>query len=96
MAISKSDARRLALNGLEMGAHVLRGVVTTGPNGIQIDGKDVSDWLAEHEDMELILIAAPIGQVAIDDPVKSCYTCGRDYQGDHCPYCARARARLRG
>jgi len=96
MAISKSEARKLAKDGLEMGAHVLRGLVTVGPDGVKIDDQDITEWLARHENSELILIAAPVGKIAIESKTKTCYTCGRDYTGDSCPHCAEARARLRG
>jgi len=96
MAISKSEARKLAKDGLEMGAHVLRGVVTVGPDGVKVDDRDITEWLAQHEDSELILIAAPVGKIAIESEIKTCYTCGRDYPGHTCPHCAEARARLRG
>ena len=96
MAISKSDARRLAMNSIEMGAHVLRGVLTVGPDGVKVDGANIAEWLAEYADSELILIAAPVGPIAIESQVKTCYTCGREYTGETCPRCAEARARLRG
>jgi hypothetical protein len=96
MAISKSEARRLAINSVEVGAHVLRGVLTIGADGLKVGERDVSEWLAQHANTELILIAAPIGQIAIESEIKTCYTCGRDYTGNTCPYCAEARARLRG
>lgn len=84
------------MTSIEMGAHVLRGVLTVGPDGIKIDDRDISEWLDQHANTELILIAAPVGEVAIESQIKSCYTCGRDYTGDNCPHCAEARARLRG
>lgn len=95
MSISKSNARRLAKNGLELGARVLRGVLVEGPDGLEIDKKKVAEWLAQHADSELILIAAPIDRGNFDGQVRSCYTCGRDYKGDECSYCAEVRARLR-
>lgn len=96
MAISKSEARQLAINAAEMGAHILRGVVTIGPNGATITETDVSEWLAQYANVEIMLIAAPVNTVAIENDLKSCYTCGRDYRGEACPHCAEARARLRG
>ena len=96
MAISKSEARKLAKNGLEIGAQVLRGIVNVGPDGVTIDGRDISDWLAQYADAELVLIAAPIEQIFVEDELKTCFTCGRDYTGHKCPFCAEARARLRG
>ena len=96
MAISKSDARRLTKEATEIGAHVLRGVLTIGPAGARVDETDVLDWLAQYAGKELMLIATPVGKLFIESEVKICYTCGRDYTGDTCPYCAEARARLRG
>jgi hypothetical protein len=96
MAISKSDARHLAKEATEIGAHVLRGVLTIGPEGAKVGETNVLDWLAQYADKELVLIATSVGQVFIESEVKICYTCGRDYTGDTCPYCAEARARLRG
>lgn len=97
MGISKSEARRLGLSAVELGAHVLRGVVTIGPDGAKIDGTDISEWLADYADAELVLIAAPVDALAGGkDAKKICYTCGRDYEGDSCPHCAEVRARLRG
>lgn len=96
MAISKSEARKLAKNGMELGAQVVRGVLTAGPEGLTVDGKDITAWLAQHAGSEVILIAAPVEKIAIESQIKTCYTCGRDYKGDSCPHCATARARLRG
>ena len=96
MSISKSNARRLAISSIEAGAHVLRGLLTVGPNGVTIDRTDIDEWLAQYANQELILIAAPVGPVDVGDQVKTCYTCGRDYKEDTCPHCAEARARLRG
>jgi hypothetical protein len=96
MAISKSDARKLAINVSEMGAQVLRGVLTVGPEGAKINGVNVLDWLVQHTGSEVMLIATPVGGNASADEEKTCSRCGRDYKGDACPYCAEARARLRG
>lgn len=96
MAISKSEARKLAKDGLEVGAKVLRGVFTLGPTGPQIDQTQLSEWLAQHEGLELILVAASVDNLPADKEIKSCYTCGRDYQGAACRHCTSARARLRG
>ena len=96
MDISKTVARKLAKNGLESGARVFRGVVKVGPAGIEIDGKDLSAWLAQYDNSELLIIAAPIMNRDDEAAVKTCYTCGRDYVGETCPACAGARARLRG
>jgi hypothetical protein len=96
MAISKSDARKLAINVSEMGAQVLRGVLTVGPEGAKINGVDVLDWLSQHTGSEVVLIATPVGSDVSAGEEKTCSRCGRDYRGETCPYCAEARARLRG
>jgi hypothetical protein len=96
LTVSKNEARRLAKDGLEMGAHVLRGVLKLGPDGVTVNEINITEWLARHADSELILIAVPIGKMTTDHEIKSCRRCGRDYEGEFCPYCAEARARLRG
>jgi hypothetical protein len=96
MAISKSEARRLTKNAAEIGAEVLRGTLTIGPAGAAINGVNLADWLARHDGIEMMLIATPVGEAVDIDEVKTCPRCGRDYKGDFCPYCAEARARLRG
>ncbi len=98
MAISKSEARRLVKNGMEMGAQVWRGIIrineSTGE--ITIGDKNLLDELARYAGAEVVLVAAPIEKIAIESELKTCLTCGRDYTGDSCPHCAQVRARLRG
>ncbi len=96
MSISKSDARKLAMNGIELGAHVLRGVLSIKEGTVKIDEKDIGEWLKEYENLEIIFIAAPVGAKPLEKQLKTCYTCGRDYTGNTCTHCAEARARLRG
>ena len=96
MAISKSDARRLTINVTELGAQVLRGVLIIGPNGATINGVNVLEWLAQHADTELMLIATPVTHAVAESQWQTCSQCGRDYKGENCPHCAEARARLRG
>jgi len=97
VAISKSEARRLTRLGLEAGAKVLRGKLNIGPDGvIALNDQALTDWLQRHNNEEIIIIAAPVGNIAIEDEIKTCYTCGRDYKGASCPHCDQVRARLRG
>ncbi len=96
MTISKTDARHLARLALEMGARVLRGTLTADGSETRIDETKVLDWLAQLTNGELMLIAVPMAEITAEEVVKSCNTCGRDYKGNTCPYCAEARARLRG
>ena len=95
MTVSKSEARRLAKDGLEMGAHVLRGILKVGPDGVTVNETNIAEWLSRHAGSELILIAVPVGKIT-EGEIKSCRQCGRDYEGEACPHCAEARARLRG
>ncbi len=96
MAISKTEARKLTINVTEMGAQVLRGVLTIGPEGAIINEVNVLEWLAQHAGSEVMLIATPVGSTVSESEVKTCPRCGRDYKGEACPHCAEARARLRG
>ncbi len=96
MAVSKSKARQLAITAVEIGAHVLQGKITVGPEGAKINDINLSEWLADYADMDLMLIATPIEETTYAAMVKSCYTCGRDYKEATCPHCAEVRARLRG
>ena len=97
MSISKSEARRLTRQAIEMDAQVLRGVLKLGPEEITINETDLSDWLARYANSEVILLAAAIDKAKTwDNLVKTCQQCGRDYEGESCTYCADVRARLRG
>ena len=97
MSISRSDARQLAKNGMEMGARVLRGTLSVGADGtVTIGETDLTQWLAQHNEREIVFVAASIGRSNVDKEQKTCNRCGRDYVGDRCPFCAEARARLRG
>lgn len=96
MTLSKNEARRLAKNAVELDARILRGVLKIDPEGAKLNDINIVEWLARHAGTELMLIAAPVENGLFEDEIKSCRTCGRDYQGDRCAYCAEARARLRG
>jgi len=96
MAVSKSDARRLTKDATEIGGHVLRGVLKVGPDGAKVGDTNLLEWLQQFNESELMLIGLRVESSHIESDLKICYTCGRDYRGDTCPYCAEARARLRG
>jgi hypothetical protein len=81
---------------MEMGAKALRGTLSVEPEGIVIDETNLTEWLAQHNGAELLLIVAPVGRSRVESLIKTCNRCGRDYTEDRCPYCAEARARLRG
>ncbi len=96
MPVSKSDARRLTKEATEIGGHVLRGILKVDAEGAVVGDTNLLEWLQQYGDTELMLIAMPVQAAPIESDLKICYTCGRDYRGDTCPYCAEARARLRG
>ena len=98
MTISRINARRLAIDATEMGARILRGTLTVEADQTRIDETNLLEWLSQLAGSELMLIAVPIGYKVTEeeDELKSCNTCGRDYKGPSCPYCAEVRARLRG
>jgi hypothetical protein len=95
--ISRNEAHRLARDAADLGAQVLRGTVALEADGVKVGDTSILDWLAQLNGSELMLIAVPVGKVSKPrEEVQSCNTCGRDYTGTHCPYCAEAWARLRG
>ena len=94
--ISKSDAQELASQAIDMGAGALRGFLHRDEAGEWVVGStDVNAWLGRYEGFELILLAVPIGERGTPG-MKTCRTCGREYEGDVCPHCQTARKRLRG
>jgi hypothetical protein len=94
--VSKSDAQELASQAIDMGAGAVRGFLHRGEAEEWIVGStDVDVWLGRYEDLELILLAVPIGERGTSE-MKTCRTCGREYAGDACPHCQTARERLRG
>ncbi len=94
MAVSESEARRLALMAQEMGAAVLRGSLQCLGEGWTLAGTDLGKWLGRYEGQNLFLIAVPIRRSG--GGWKTCSVCGRQFEGDECPYCREVRQRLRG
>jgi hypothetical protein len=96
MSLSKVNALRLADHAIREGAAALRGRLERGEDSqLRIDGRSVSDWLAQYEGCELIILLAPM-ETGQPERALQCSACGRDYVGAECPHCASARARLRG
>ena len=94
--ISKSDAQELASKAIDMGAGAVRGFLHRGEAEEWIVGStDVNVWLGRYQGFELILLAVPIKEGGTAE-MKTCRTCGREYEGDTCPHCQTARKRLRG
>lgn len=96
MAISKTNALRLASDAIHDGAVAMRGPLAKNEEGQFLVGdRSLTQWLEQHQGQELVIILAPI-KARADQTLRQCAVCGRDYEGDECPHCARARIRLRG
>ena len=75
---------------------VMSGNLDPDEHGRWIIGiQDLSAWLTAHNGEELVLV---LGTLEDERPieVRTCRTCGRDYQDLECPYCRASRIRLRG
>ena len=96
MALSKVNALRLASKAIDMGAAALRGPIRLGEEGqFTIGDRNLSEWLSRYAGQEVIVILAPVDASSYVER-RQCGVCGRDYEGEECPHCAQARARLRG
>jgi Zn finger protein HypA/HybF involved in hydrogenase expression len=79
-----------------MGFQVLRGELGRDDDGqLQINDRQLADWLRDFEGQEMVLIAASMEDER-EPVVRTCRTCGRDYTDHECPYCRSNRIRLRG
>lgn len=88
--------RRLAATAFEMKLDVMDGALTRGEDGRWLIGKhDLLTWLERHSGEDVVLV---LGALEDDRPmeVRTCRTCGRDYQDIECPTCRANRMRLRG
>ncbi len=96
MSVRKVSIMKLASAAYEMGLQVLRGPLERAADGqLQINRHELADWLREFEGQEIVLIAGSLEDER-EPVIRTCLTCGRDYEGHECSYCSRARARLRG
>ena len=96
MALTKPNALRLASHAMNEGAVALRGQLLQDENAqYNIGDRNLSEWLAQAEGNEVIIILASV-DTATHTRFRQCGVCGRDYEGEECPHCATARARLRG
>ncbi len=94
--LSRAKAQRLAMLAQESGAAVLRGSLhNVDSNEWRLGNVKLMEWLADYEGQEVFLIVAPLADRG-EAVLKTCRTCGRDYEGKVCPHCQKARERLRG
>lgn len=95
--IPREDALDLASTAHELGAEALRGTLAKNEAGRWTVGHiEVESWLSRHAGSELVLAVAAIDQETPMTYVRTCRTCGRDYEGRTCPHCEAVRRRLRG
>ncbi len=95
-AIRRAAIYKLASAAQEMDLDAMHGIVRQDADGRWwIGSYDLERWLKAHEGQELVAVMG-----SLDDDrevqVRTCRTCGRDYQGLECPYCRENRLRLRG
>ena len=96
-SIPRDDAQRLASAARELGAEALRGTLTLNEAGRwSIGFIEVESWLSRHDGQEVVLAAAAIDVETPMAYVRTCRTCGNDYEGRTCPHCEAVRQRLRG
>ncbi len=96
MSLRKASILKLGSAAYEMGLQVLRGELGRDDAGqLQINGRQLADWLRDLEGQEIVLIAASLEDKR-EPVVRTCRTCGRDYTEHECPYCRSSRIRLRG
>jgi rubrerythrin len=96
-AVPRGDALKLASTARELGAEALRGILEQSESGRWTIGHiEVESWLSRHKGQELVLAVAAIDQETPMAFVRTCRTCGNDYEGRTCPHCEAVRRRLRG
>jgi len=80
-----------------MGAEALRGVLERNESGRwTISYIEVESWLSRFEGQEVVLAVAAIDEKTPMAYVRTCRTCGNEYEGRACPHCEAVRRRLRG
>lgn len=95
--IPKANALKLGSTAREMGADVIRGLLEQNAAGRWTIGSiEVESLLSRHAGQELILAIAVIDRETAAAYVRTCRTCGNEYQGPTCPHCEAIRSRLRG
>jgi hypothetical protein len=96
-AIPRASALKLASTAHDLGAEALRGPLEQNEEGRWTIGHiEIESWLSRYADQELVLAVAAIDQETPMVYMRTCRTCGRDYEGRTCPHCEAVRRRLRG
>ncbi len=95
MTIARSTARKLSVDAAKSGAAAVRGRLLKDGNRYILNQTDVTALLEELVDQNILLLIGVIDD-EMEEHVRTCLTCGREYTGSECPHCARVRSRLRG
>lgn len=94
--IRRAVILKFASRAYEMDLPVLNGTLRQDEAGQWFVGaQPLNAWLSAHTGEEVVLI---LGSLADERPVqvRTCRTCGRDYEDIDCPHCRANRIRLRG
>lgn len=95
--VPRASALKLAGTAHDLGAEALRGTLEQNESGRWTVGHiDIASWLSRHEGQEVVLAVAAIDQETPMAYVRTCRTCGNEYEGRTCPHCEAVRRRLRG
>lgn len=95
--IPKTNALRLASAAHDLGAEALRGLLEQNEAGRWTVGHiEIESWLSRYAGQELVLAVAPIEPERPTSYIRTCRTCGQEYEGPTCPHCEAVRRRLRG
>ncbi len=95
-ATRRAAIYKLAASAQEANLDVMSGDLHCDEDGRWTIGfQDLSAWLAAHDGEELVLV---FGSLEDERPleIRTCRTCGRDYQDLECPHCRANRIRIRG
>ena len=93
----RASALKLASDARDLGAEALRGTLEQNEEGRWTIGYiEVESWLSRYAGEELVLVVAAIDQEKPMAYIRTCRTCGADYEGPTCPHCEAVRRRLRG
>lgn len=93
----RASALKLASTARDLGAEALRGTLAQNEAGRWTIGHiEIESWLSRHDGQELVLAVAAIDQETPMVYMRTCRTCGREYEGRTCPHCEAVRRRLRG
>jgi hypothetical protein len=93
---SKGNALKLASAAHDLGGEAVRGTLAQNEAGRWTIGYiEIESWLSRHAGQEIVLAVAAIEAEAPAAYVRTCRTCGREYEGPSCPHCEAIRSRLR-